>query len=115
LARLRSKLAVDPIPVLTKDAIAGHFTTSSEELGRRVGPFLGGDDLYLFPDAAYLYHVWSDIPPATIRDNGVWVILGDEIVLTPDSDIIWNPGADRRYVLVPRPKKAWRPDFYKSE
>jgi hypothetical protein len=30
---------------------------------------------YLFPDGSYFYYVWSDIPPATIRDKRTWAYL----------------------------------------
>jgi hypothetical protein len=107
LARLRSKIPVDELPILTVDALAGHFTSSPDELRRRVGPILSGDDLYLFPDGSYLYSTWSDIPPTAIQDKGSWVVSGDELTLKSDSDITWNPGAERRYLLV---RRASHPD-----
>ena len=63
---------------------------------------MGEQDLYLFPDGRYLYYVLSDIPPATIRDKGRWAASDEEVMLTSDTDITWNPGADRRYLLVHR-------------
>jgi hypothetical protein len=101
LARLRSKIDVERPSDLTTNAIVGHYSSTPDELRRRVVP-LSGDDLYVLPDGSYLYYVWSDIPPGTIRDKGTWVVSGDELTLTSDSDITWNPGAERRYLLVRR-------------
>ncbi len=63
---------------------------------------MGGNDLYLFPDGTYLYVVWCDIPPTTIRDKGKWTVSGSEVDLTSDPDIRWKPGAERRYLLIRR-------------
>ena len=101
LARLRSKIDVERPLNVTEDAIIGHYSSTPDELKRRVSP-LGGNDLYLFPDHTYFYYVWTDIPPATIRDKGTWTASANEITLKSDSDVRWNPGAERHYLLVRR-------------
>ncbi|HSY89942.1 MAG TPA: hypothetical protein VK812_01140 [Candidatus Binatus sp.] len=102
LARLRSKIDVERPPDLTTNAIVGRYSDTPDELRRRVVP-MGRKDLYLFPDGSYFYYFSSDIPPATIRDKGAWVLSGDELTLKSDSDITWNPGVERRYLFVRRP------------
>lgn len=100
-ARLRSKIDVERVSDLTTNAVAGKYSSSPDELRKRVLP-LGGDYLYFFPDGSYIYLFWSDIPPATIQDKGHWVASEGEVRLTSDSDITWIPGAERRYLLVRR-------------
>jgi len=100
-ARLRSKIDVELLGDLTTSSVAGHYSSSPDELTKQVVP-LGGDDLYLFPDGSYFYIFWSDIPPATIQDKGHWIVSGNELRLTSDPDITWKPGAERRYLLVRR-------------
>lgn len=104
-ARLRSKIDVERPSELNATAIVGHYSSSPDELRRRVPP-LSGDDLYLFPDSSYFYCVWSDVAPATIRDKGTWVASGDELTLTSDSGITWNPLTERRYLLLRRRSHA---------
>lgn len=82
-------------------SIAGHYSSSPDELRKQVVP-IGGDDLYLFPDGSYLYLEWSDIPPITIRDKGKWAVSRSEVTLTSDPDIRWKPGAERHYLLIQR-------------
>jgi hypothetical protein len=106
LARLRSKIDIEPVDVLAMNSIAGHYSSSSDELREKAGPPLSGNDLYLFPDGTYLYCTWSDIPPDTIRDKGSWNVSGGEINLTTDSDVTWNPGTERHYLLVHRRSKT---------
>lgn len=101
LARLRSKVDVEPVRDLTTEAVVGHYS-SPYELRQRVVP-LSGNDLYLFPDGTYIYCSWSDIPPTAIQDKGTWNLSGDELTLTSDPEITWKPGVERRYLLVRRP------------
>jgi len=103
--RLRSKVDVEQLGDLTTKYVSGHYSSTPDQLRKRVVP-PGGDDLYLFPDDTYIYCVWSDIPPATIRDKGHWVVSGNEVKLTSDPDITWNPGAERHYLLVRRRSHA---------
>jgi hypothetical protein len=100
-ARLRSKIDIQRVAAPTMSSVAGHYSSSPDELRKQVVP-LSGDDLYLFPDGSYLYLEWSDIPPTTIRDKGKWAVSGSEIALTSDHDITWKPGAERHYLLVRR-------------
>ena len=103
--RLRSKVDVEQLGDLTTKSVSGHYSSTPDELRKQVAP-LSGDDLYLFPVGTYIYYVWSDIPPATIRDKGRWVVSGNEVKLTSDPDITWNPGAERHYLLVRRHSHA---------
>lgn len=64
------------------------------------GSFLSGSDLYLFPDHSYIYTEWADIMPETIYDKGSWTLEANFLNLSPDSDIVWDPGADRRYLTL---------------
>lgn len=100
-ARLRSKIDVERVGDLATHEVSGKYTSSPDELRGRVLP-LSGDDLYLFPDGSYIYLFWSDIPPATILDKGHWIASDGEVRLTSDSDVTWNPGVERRYLLVRR-------------
>jgi hypothetical protein len=100
-ARLRSKINVERVGATTMNSVAGHYSSSPEELRKEVVP-LSGNDLYLFLDGSYLYVEWSDIPPTTIRDKGKWAVSESEITLTSDPDIKWKPGAERHYLLVRR-------------
>lgn len=106
-ARLRSKIDVEQIGAPAMNSVAGHYSSNPEELRKRVGPPLGGDDLYLFPDGSYLYIEWADILPATIQDKGTWAISAGEISLTSDPDITWKTRtADRHYLLARRSSHA---------
>ena len=60
-ARLRSKIDVERAGDLTTNAVAGQYSSSPDELHKRVVP-LSGDELYLFPDGSYIYLFWSDGP-----------------------------------------------------
>jgi hypothetical protein len=99
--RLRSKADVERLGDLTTKSVSGHYSSTTDELRRRVS-ILDGDDLYLFPDGTYIYCAWTDIAPVTIRDKGRWVVSGNEIELTSDPDIKWYPRAERHYLLARR-------------
>ena len=99
--RLRSKIDIERVDGLTVSSVAGHYSSNSHALRKRVVP-MGGRDLYLFPDGSYLYLVWTDIPPTTIQDKGQWVVSGSEVTLTSDPEIKWDPGAERHYLLIRR-------------
>jgi hypothetical protein len=66
---------------------------------------LDGNDLYLFPDGTYVYCEWADIQPPTIYDKGQWVFVDGLVQLKSDSDVTWDPEADRAYVVVYRRSK----------
>jgi len=104
-ALLRSKIDVERVGAPTMNSIAGHYSSSPEELRKRVVP-TSGDDLYLFPDGSYLFLWWSDIPPTTIRDKGKWAVSGSEITLSSDPEIKWKPGAERHYLMIHRSAHA---------
>ena len=101
--RLRAKTPLDAVAAKAPAQLAGQYTSASEELRKRVGPFLSGRDLYLFPDGTYIYCEWADIEPITVNDKGTWALVADRVVLTSDRDISWKPHIDREYVAVRRP------------
>ena len=104
--RLRAKTPVEAVVYPSLPQLAGRYTTTSKELGKRVGPFLHGDDLYLFSDGTYIYCEWADIEPVTVYDKGTWSVAEGFIDLKSDADVTWDPGKyrwyDRRYVAVRR-------------
>ena len=102
LDRLRAKVPVGPVTNVVSEQLAGQYSSSSEELRKRVGSFLDGDDLYLFPNGTYIYCEWADIEPYTVRDKGTWVFADGILTLTSDSEITWDPETDRKYVVVYR-------------
>ena len=100
--RLAARVPVVAVEVATPLDLAGRYTGQTRELRSRVGPFLSGEDLYLFPDGTYLYCEWGDIVPKTIYDKGKWVARNGTVEFVSDADIAWEPGFDRRHVLVRR-------------
>ena len=104
--RLRAKTPVEAVATPSLAELAGRFTTTSKELGKRVGPFLAGDDLYLFPDGTYIYCEWADIEPVTVHDMGTWSVEEGLVELKSGPEVTWDPGEyrwyDRRYVAVRR-------------
>jgi hypothetical protein len=107
LGRLRAKLAVEAVTDVSSARLAGQYTSSSEELGRRVGGFLSGNDLYLFPDGSYIYCEWGDIEPVTVHDKGTWRVKDGFLELETGADVTWKPNLEREYIIVHR---ASRPD-----
>jgi hypothetical protein len=103
--RLRSKIEVERVDAPTLNSVSGHYSSTPEELRKRVVP-MGSQDLYLFPDGSYLYLVSTDIPPTTIQDKGKWAVSRSEITLTSDPDIRWKPRAERHYLLIHRSTHA---------
>jgi hypothetical protein len=104
LERLRAKLAVEAVS--SETTLAGYYTSASKELGNRVGGFLSGEDLYLFPDSTYIYCEWADIEPVTVYDKGKWLATADRLELTSDPDITWDLRREGQYVAV---RRAARP------
>lgn len=100
--RLRAKTPVDAVRGASIEQLSGRYTSTSEELGKYVGPFLGGEDLYLFPDGTYIYSEWTDIAPLMVYDKGAWTIAGGLVELKSDPKVTWDPEIDRRYVAVRR-------------
>ena len=91
------------------ERLSGHYTSTSKELRERVGGFLSGDDLYLFPDGTYIYCDWSDISPLVIEDMGTWTLAENSVELKSGPEITWKPGAhqqyDRKFVAIRRSSK----------
>jgi hypothetical protein len=104
--RLAARVPVVAVDVATPMDLAGRYTGQTRELRSRVGPFLSGEELYLFPDGSYLYCEWADITPKTIYDKGKWVARNGIVEFVSDSDIAWEPRLDRRHVLVRRTSQA---------
>lgn len=102
LGRLRAKLAVEAVTDVSSARLAGQYTSSSEELRRRVGGFLSGNDLYLFPDGSYIYCEWADIEPVTIHDKGTWGVKDGFLELKTSADVTWKPNLEREYIIVHR-------------
>jgi|HubBroStandDraft_6_1064221.scaffolds.fasta_scaffold82199_5 hypothetical protein len=106
LERLRAKVSVESVTGASIERLAGHYKNTSKELRERVGGFLFGDDLYLFPDGTYIYCEWSDISPVTISDKGTWSLGENSVELKSGPEITWDPGAyrqyDRKYAVIRR-------------
>lgn len=86
----------------SQSELAGHYTGQTPELRSRVGPFLSGEDLYLFPDGSYLYCQSADLMAETIYDKGRWLASEGALSLTSDSDVRWQPQVERHHLLVRR-------------
>jgi hypothetical protein len=106
LERLRAKTPVVAVRVNRVEELAGRYTSESKELRKRIGGFLSGDELYLFPDGTYIYCEWADIEPTTVYDKGTWKATGGLVELKSDPEITWDPGKyhryDRRYAAFHR-------------
>ena len=102
LERLRAHALVDPVTRVAAIRLAGHYTSTSKEVGRS---FLSGNGLYLFPDGSYIYTVWADIERTTIVDKGSWVFSEGVVTLTSAPDVTWDPEAERTYLAVRRPSR----------
>jgi hypothetical protein len=100
--RLQAHLSVTPVNPINPAALAGHYTEQSSELKKRVGGFLSGEDLYLFPAGSYIYSELADIMPETIYDKGRWSVVNSVLQLSSDSDIHWDPNVDRTHVSIRR-------------
>jgi hypothetical protein len=100
--RLRAKTPVDAVRGASIEQLAGRYTSTSEELGKYVGPFKGGDDLYLFPDGTFVYCEWTDVSPLTVYDKGTWRIAEGLVELRSDPKVTWDPEIERRYAAIRR-------------
>lgn len=96
--RLQARVQVDSVRVATMGSLAGKYSNPP----RVLGPALSGNDIYLFPDGTYIYCEWADIEPLTVYDKGRWRFEGGLLSLSSDSEISWDPGAERQYVVVHR-------------
>lgn len=104
--RIRARILVEPVGKSTSAQLAGRYTSESEELRKRTGNFLDGDDLYLFPDGTYVYCEWGDNEPLTVYDKGAWTFSGGTIELRSDHEITWEPKTERRFVVVHRNSRS---------
>jgi hypothetical protein len=99
---LRAKVAVEAVVAAVSTDLAGRYTRASKELGRHVGGFLSGNDLYLFPDGTFIYCEWADIEPVTVYDKGTWGVADTVLELTSDPEITWPVLRDKRFAVVRR-------------
>lgn len=97
IERLRAKTPVEAVAGANFEQLVGRYTSESKELRKRIGGFLSGDDLYLFPDGSYIYCEWADIEPTTVHDKGTWKATGGLVELKSDPEVTWDPGKYRRY------------------
>jgi hypothetical protein len=102
LKRLTARLPVALVHVPRPADLSGRYTGQTRELRARVGPFLSGEDLYLFPDGTYIYCEWSDIMPKTVHDKGNWIAKDGIVEFVSDEDMTWDPELDRRHVVLRR-------------
>lgn len=103
--RMASRLPLEVVRADSGSELAGHYTGQTSELQSRVGPFLSGEDLYLFPDGSYLYCQWADVMPRTIYDKGRWLASDGVLSLVSDSDVRWEPEVERQHLLVRRERR----------
>lgn len=105
LERIRGKITVDPETSLSPLRIAGRYSKPSKELIKLVGPPLGGNNLYIFPDNTYVYCKWADIMPTTVFDRGTWSFSETVLHLKSAPEITWDPHLERRFLAVHRPTR----------
>jgi hypothetical protein len=102
LDRLRAKTAVDPVTKLTPVQIAGQYKNPSNELIKLIGPPLGGNNLYIFPDNTYVYCEWDDIMANTVYDKGTWSFSAGVLQLKSGPEITWDTRLERGFLAVRR-------------
>jgi hypothetical protein len=90
LRAVSSKTAVALVD-LAEPSLVGHWTA---------GPGLAGSELYLFADHTYIFIEWADVMPETISDKGRWTMAMGLLTLSSDSDVVWDPRNDRRYLSL---------------
>ena len=100
--RLNAKVPVALIQEASVDGLAAEYTNPSQEVIKRIGGVLSGNHLYLFPDKSYIYCEWADIEPLTVYDKGIWTFRDGYIELKSDPEVTWDPGVERRYMVVRR-------------
>jgi len=106
LERIRAKISVEPVANLNPAEFAGQYKNPSKELISRVGPPLGGNSLYIFPDKTFVYCEWTDIMPDTVFDKGAWSFSGDILELKSASEVTWDSHLERRFLAVRRQSHA---------
>ena len=102
LKRVAARVPVVRVEAQAPAQLAGRYTGQTIELKALVGPFLGGEDLYLFPDGSYLYVLWGDVMPPTVYDKGRWAAKDGLVEFISDPEITWDPKLDRRHLLLRR-------------
>ena len=103
LERLQAKLPVEMVKPSQVAHLAGHYTSISSELRKKVGGFvLSGEDLYLFADQTYIYCEWGDIKPLTIYDSGTWLVASGRVTLQSDPALKWHSRLEEEYLAVRR-------------
>ena len=102
LDRVRAKIVVESVTNLTPAQFAGQYRNPSKELINRVGPPLSGNDLYVFPDATFVYCEWADVMPTTVFDKGTWSLSGDILELKSATEVTWSPHLERRFLALRR-------------
>ncbi len=98
LERLQAKVRVDSVQNFPTANLAGKYSYPAKEFQ----PGLSGNDLYLFADGTYIYDEWADVEPLVIRDKGIWNVADGLVVLKSDSEVTWDPDAERKYIAVHR-------------
>ena len=83
---------------------SGLFSSSSQELSKRIGGFLSGGDLYLYSNGSYIYTEWADLMPETIFDKGSWQFRSGCIFLKSDSDVKWKTNNPKTFIALRRNK-----------
>jgi hypothetical protein len=102
LERLQARTPVEFVEPLDTSRVTGRYTNPPKDLVRRIGGVLSGDELYLFPDGTFIYCEWADIRPLSIYDKGRWTFTNGVVELKSDTDVTWDPRADRTYIAVRR-------------
>ena len=106
LARLQAQVPGVVVASSAPGQLAGHYTSTSAEVRKKIGGFLSGDDLYLFSDGTYLYSEWTDISPLTIEDRGTWLVSKGRVSLKSSPVITWQTTHERRYLTVRRAERV---------
>lgn len=73
------------------------------------GGGLSGSYLYLFPDATYIYTEWGDVMPETIYDKGGWQVSNGVLLMSPASEVTWEPFGNRQYLVLRQKEGAPEP------
>ena len=105
LARLQAQVPVEIVAQPSPSRLAGHYTSTSAEVRKKIGGFLSGEDLYLFSDGTYIYTEWTDIFPLTIEDSGTWRIARGCVSLRSSPAITWQTTHERTFLAVRRPAR----------
>ena len=101
MSRIRKFLPVSAISE-TQFKKGAKFSSSSDELAKRVGGFLSGENLYLFSDGTYIYTEWADIMSETIYDKGSWIFSKGCIFLKSGPEITWQTRNPKTLVALRR-------------